>query len=146
MITADHGHASINPKTTIYLNQRFPQVAEWLKTNKKGELLVPAGSCRNMILHVREEYLSRAHTFLRNSLACKAEVYYVDDLIKQKFFGLGEPSKVFLDRIGNLAILPYNNESVWWYEKDKFEIKYYGHHGGMTPEEMKTILLCLSFS
>lgn len=145
MLTADHGHVSIDPKTTIYLNKHFPQLKEWLKTNKKGELLIPAGSCRNMILYVKEEYLSGAQTLLQEALAGKAEVYRVDELIQQHFFGPKKPSKAFLDRVGDLAILPYNNESVWWYEKDKFEIKYYGHHGGMTSEEMKTMLLCLPF-
>lgn len=145
MMTADHGHASINPQTTVYLNKHFPQVTQWLKTNKEGKLLVPAGSCKNMMLHIREEHISQAHAFLQDALAGKAEVYRVDDLIKQKFFGLGEPSETLLERLGNLAILPYNNESVWWYEKDQFEVKYYGHHGGMTPEEMHIMLLCLPF-
>ena len=144
MITADHGHASINPKTAVYLNKHFPEIKKWIKTNKKGELLAPAGSCRNMILHIKEKYLTRAHAFLQEALAGKAEVYRVEDLIEQHFFGSGKPSKTFLDRVGNLAILPYNNELVWWYEKGKFEIKYHGYHGGMTPEEMKTVLLLLS--
>jgi hypothetical protein len=42
--------------------------------------------------------------------------------------------------VGNLVILPYRYESVWWYEKDKFEMKFRGHHGGLTPQEMETIL------
>jgi hypothetical protein len=42
--------------------------------------------------------------------------------------------------VGNLVILPYAYESVWWYEKDKFEMRFRGHHGGLTPQEMETIL------
>jgi predicted AlkP superfamily pyrophosphatase or phosphodiesterase len=144
MLTADHGHASIDPKTTIYLNEKFPKIKQWIKTNKKGELLVPAGSCRDMFLHIKEEYLDQAHTFLQDALVGKAEVYKVDDLIREHFFGIAKPSKTFLERVGNLVILCYNNESVWWYEKDKFEIKYYGHHGGLTPEEVETMLLCFT--
>jgi hypothetical protein len=29
---------------------------------------------------------------------------------------------------------------VWWYEKGKYEQKFFGHHGGLTPQEMETIL------
>jgi hypothetical protein len=32
-------------------------------------------------------------------------------------------------------------EAVWWYEKDKFEQRFYGHHGGLTPQEMEIPLL-----
>ena len=30
-----------------------------------------------------------------------------------------------------------------WYEPGKFEQKYYGHHGGLTPQEMEIPLLAL---
>ena len=39
--------------------------------------------------------------------------------------------------VANLVALPYRHESVWWYEKDKYEQKYFGHHGGLTPQEME---------
>jgi predicted AlkP superfamily pyrophosphatase or phosphodiesterase len=141
MLTADHGHASINPKATIYLNNSFPQIKKWIKKNRKGELIVPAGSCRNMILHIENEYIDEAQKFLRDALAGKAEVYKTSYLIKEGFFA--EPSEILLSRIGDLTILPYKNESVWWYEKNKFEIKYLSHHGGMTRDEMEIPLLCL---
>jgi hypothetical protein len=49
-----------------------------------------------------------------------------------------------LSRLGNLVILPYEQESVWWYEKG-FEQKHYGHHGGLTPQEAEIPLLLYSF-
>ncbi|MFA6301424.1 MAG: alkaline phosphatase family protein [Candidatus Paceibacterota bacterium] len=146
VMTADHGYASIDPKTTVYLNKDFPQIKGWIKKNKKGNLIVPAGSCRNMVLHIKESSLNSAHTFLSDALVGKAEIYKIEDLANQHFFCLEKPSDVFFEKIGNLAILPYNNESVWWDENGDFEIKYYGHHGGMTPEEMKTMFICLPFS
>jgi hypothetical protein len=45
--------------------------------------------------------------------------------------------------VGNLVVLAYRHESVWWYEKGKFEQHYYGHHGGLTPQEMEIPLLGL---
>ena len=66
----------------------------------------------------------------------------MDELISQSYFG-PEISDDFRTRVGNLVVLAYRYESVWWYEKGKFEQKYYGHHGGLTPQEMEIPLLGL---
>jgi hypothetical protein len=39
--------------------------------------------------------------------------------------------------MGQLIILPFRGESVWIHEPDRFEMKYLGHHGGLTPQEME---------
>lgn len=141
LVTADHGQVAIDPATTIYLNHQFPQVRDFLETNQAGRPLVPAGSSRDLFLHVRGEYLDEAHAYLERALDGRAEVYRVADLIAQEFFGPLPPAPVFLSRVGDLVILPYVGESVWWYEQDVFEQKFYGSHGGLTREEMETILL-----
>ncbi|HEX9373769.1 MAG TPA: alkaline phosphatase family protein [Roseiflexaceae bacterium] len=145
LLTADHGQVAIDPATTIYLNQRFPQLLPYLKTGRDGRPLAPAGSCRDMFLHVGDERLDEAHAFLRQALDGRAEIYRVQELIVQGFFGPGNLSAEFLGRVGNLAILPYAGESVWWYEKDVFEQKFYGAHGGLTNAEMETLLLALPY-
>jgi predicted AlkP superfamily pyrophosphatase or phosphodiesterase len=141
MMTADHGQVAIDPATAIYLNLRFPQIIPWLKTSAAGRPLAPAGSNRDMFLYIRDAHVEEAQAFLAQALAGRAEVYRTADLIAQGFFGSQPPSERFLSRVGNLVILPYAGESVWWYEKDVFEQNFYGNHGGLTPEEMETILL-----
>ena len=47
----------------------------------------------------------------------------------------------FCPTSGNLVILPFEGEAVWWYEAGRFEQKFFGHHGGLTPGEMETPLL-----
>ncbi|HAE58283.1 MAG TPA: phosphodiesterase, partial [Anaerolineae bacterium] len=64
------------------------------------------------------------------------------DLIEAGYFG-PQVTQRLRERMGNLVILSYRYESVWWYEKGKFEQKYYGHHGGLTPQEMEIPLLAL---
>jgi predicted AlkP superfamily pyrophosphatase or phosphodiesterase len=145
LLTADHGQVAIDPATTIYLNQRFPQIQSYLMTNRAGQPLAPAGSSRDMFLHIKEPHLEEAHAFLRQALDGHAEVYRVRELIEQGFFGINPPSEAFLSRVGNLVILPYQRESVWWYEKGRFEQKYYGSHGGLTREEAETLLLVQSY-
>lgn len=141
LMTADHGACEVDPKTTIYLNTvpRFSGINRFLKTNLKGELLVPAGSPRDMFLHIRDDLLEEAQAFLAPRLERKADVVMTEFLIANGYFG-PEVSSRFRERAGNLVILPYRYESVWWYEKGKFEQRFYGHHGGLTPQEMETVL------
>lgn len=143
MMSADHGQVEVNPQQVYYLNQQMPEIKSFLKVNKKGRLLVPAGSARDMFLHIKEEYLDQAVTELRQRLQRRAEVYYTRDLLAQNFFGMQEPAPVFHERVGNVVILPYKNETVWWYEEGKFDMHFRGHHGGLTPEEMEIPLLLL---
>lgn len=141
LMTADHGQVEIEPKTTIYLNTdaRFRGVERFLKTNRAGQLLVPAGSARDLFLYIKEDVLDEACEFLAPRLDGKADVVKTESLMNEGYFG---PEVAFRlrERVGNLVILPYRYESVWWYEKNKFEQRFYGHHGGLTPQEMETIL------
>ncbi len=142
MITADHGQVALNKKSGIYLNKKYPSILKYLKTDKDGKYIVPVGSPRDFFLHIKNEYLNKVLYFLRKKLVGKAEVYKTRELIKEGIFG--DPKKItkkFLKRVGNLVILPYKNESVWWYKKGVFEFKFNGHHGGLTPEEMEIPLI-----
>jgi predicted AlkP superfamily pyrophosphatase or phosphodiesterase len=143
MITADHGQIEVDPRNTYYLNQQMPKITQYLQTNQRGHPLVPAGSPRDMFLHVTEEYTDMLVADLQERLAGKAEVYQTRELLAQHFFGQQEPSLTFLQRVGNVVILPYKHETVWWYEAGKFTMHFIGHHGGLTPEEMEIPLLLL---
>ena len=57
--------------------------------------------------------------------------------------GEQDSSKELLARIGDIVILPYAKESVWWLEPGRFDQHYYGHHGGLTPQEMDDIVAFL---
>lgn len=141
LMTADHGMVEVDPKTTIYINKdpRFEGVERFLKTNRSGQLLVPAGSARDLFLHIHDDLLDEAESFLAARLEGKADVIKVKALMQSGYFG-PQISSRFRERVGDLVILPYRYESVWWYEKDRFEQRFYGHHGGLTPQEMETAL------
>jgi hypothetical protein len=112
-----------------------------LKQDRQGKPIAPAGSPRDFFLYVRDELLEEAQAFLTRRLAGRAAVYRTADLIGSGFFGAAPVSDAFLGRVGNLVVLSYRGESVWWYEKDRFEQNYFGHHGGLTPQEMEIPLL-----
>jgi len=145
LFTADHGQSEVDPATTVYLNKTFPRLHKWIKTNQQGQLLAPGGSCRDQFLYIKEEALAEAQTVLSQGLQGKADVICTDEMIAQGYFG-SNVSDTFRARVGNLVILPYRYESVWWYKKGKFEQKYYGHHGGLTPQEMEIPLLALELN
>jgi hypothetical protein len=140
LLTADHGMVEIAPQTTVYLNLTLPHFRDYVATNHRGEPLVPAGSPRDFFLHIKPERLTEARTAIAEHLQGKALVVETSELIAQEFFG-PMPSERFLARVGNLVVLPFKGESSHYYERDRFENRYYGHHGGLTREEMEIPLL-----
>lgn len=144
IFTADHGMTAVDPKKTHYLNRLMPELPSMVRKNKAGNLLAPAGSCRDFFLHVEDKHLAQAHSALQRHLKGVGEVVLVEELMKMKFFGNKSPSKRLKERIGNLLVLPYPNESVfWWFEKHRFEQHFYGAHGGLTPSEIESLFLFL---
>ena len=146
LLTADYGQSETHPLRTIYFNTdpSFAGYERFLRTDGQGKPIVPAGSPHDFFLDVRDELLDEAHDFLACRLAGRAVVYRTADLIAAGFCGAAPVSEAFLGRVGNLVVLPYRGEAVWWYEKDRFGQKYFGHHGGLTPQEMGTPLLILA--
>lgn len=143
LMTADHGQVALNPATTFYLNQRLPDLLPLLATSRAGIPLVPAGSSRDMFLYIKHGLLDEAHALLTAALHGLAEVWRVDDLAARGCFGT--TSATFLARAGDLVILPYAGESVWWYEQGRFEQLFHGSHGGLTRDEIETVLLAQVF-
>ena len=147
LLTADHGQVTVSPKTAIHLNQdpRFNGIERYFKTSQKGDLLVPGGSPRDFFLYIKDDLLAEAQAFLTERLNGVADVRLVDDMIREGYFGPEPPSAAFMSRVGNLVILPYDGETVWWYDPGRFEQKFYGHHGGLSPGEMEIPLLMYAF-
>jgi predicted AlkP superfamily pyrophosphatase or phosphodiesterase len=143
LVTADHGMVPVDPKNTYFLNQQFPEIQRYLKRNKAGDLIAPAGSCRDFFLHIQEDRLDECKEILQELLKERANVATIWQLINAGFFGPKMPSANFLNRVGNLVILPHEGEAVWWYVKHHFEQHFYGAHGGLSRNEMEIPLFFL---
>ncbi len=143
ILTTDHGQIDVDPETTVYLNRdpQFSGIERYLRTGRNGQLLVPGGSPRDMFLYIKEGMLQEALTFLRGRLGSIADVHPVSDLISANLFGLDPPANPFLERAGELVIIPHGNHTVWWFEKGRFEMKSRGHHGGLSAMEMEIPLI-----
>ncbi len=142
MLTADHGQVETDPDTSLYLNREtaFKGIEKFIRTNQAGEMIVPAGSARDFFLYIKPETLEEAQNFLAARLEGKAEVRKSADMMAEGYFG-PVISPQFRERVGDLVILPYQGEAIWWFEKNKFEQRFRGHHGGLTRQEMEIPLL-----
>lgn len=139
IFTADHGMVETDPRTAIYLNTdpAFAGIERFLRRDRHGKLLSPGGSARDVFLYINEGLVDEAQAFLSERLVDKAVVWTTQSLIEQGYFGPPPLADNFLARVGDLVVLPAAGESVWWYEKDRFDQKFYGHHGGLTAQEME---------
>jgi hypothetical protein len=135
LVTADHGGVDIVPKDTTYLNW-FPEVVENLQFGNGGKRILPTGSPRDVFLHVKEDKLTETQKLLTQKIGAKAHVVETKEAIKNGLFGLGEVGNEFFDRVGNLLILPYGNETVWFEHFKGRKFSLHGHHGGLNEEEM----------
>lgn len=164
LVSADHGQIDVFADKKIYLKQRCPKLARWMKRDRRGKLLVPSGGPRDFFVHVRAETLAEADAYLRQQLEDCATVYRTEWLIDHGYFGAVGPR--LRDRLGDLILLPHKHFSIFWHPRLRDRLssliripsKYFpfsrlpqgvqeltrstfGHHGGLTEEEMTIPLL-----
>ena len=110
------------------------------QTNQAGKPLLPAGSPRDVFLHIKPEKLLAAKSLVSKTLAGVAEVFETTELIDRGIFG-PKIEDAFLKNVGNLVVLPHRDQSVFWLGPEQhFKQKLRGYHGGLTLEEMEIIL------
>ena len=141
VITADHGHIQVRPEETVYLDEEVPEVMRWVRYNQAGTPMVAGGSPRDMFMYVEPAHLEEAEHVLTKALEGRAGVFQVSDLLRDGYFG-PSPSERLRERLGNLLILPYPHEMVWWRGVNgRFSMHHRGHHGGLSAAEMEIPLL-----
>jgi len=138
LITADHGQTHVDPKTTFFLDRLFPEITSAITLGASGLPLVPAGSARDFFLHIIPGRELEIIEKLRKKLRGIAEVYSRDEMQALGLLGkVGHaPSARFLERVGDVVVLPHPGHTVWWSENGKFKMSFLGHHGGLTEDEM----------
>lgn len=140
LFTADHGHVYADARETIYLNERFPVLADCLPVSPTGNPIYPNGSPRDVFLHVRPERKPDVLALLQRELDAVALVMPMETALEEGLFGPRQVSAELRRRLGDILILPYAGHFVWWREKGRLQNDFYGHHGGLTPEELITVV------
>jgi predicted AlkP superfamily pyrophosphatase or phosphodiesterase len=141
LVTADHGQVPVDPATTVYVNERWPEIATHLRHSRDGRPAAPAGSARDLFLHVLPGHLEEVVARLGEILGEWASVRPTAELLADGVFGEAGPR--LRERIGDIVVLPRPGETVWWREAGRFDMQFRGHHGGLSPEEMLIPLAAL---
>jgi hypothetical protein len=141
LLAADHGQVDVDPATTVYVNEAWPQIVDLLGRGRSERLLVPAGSARDLFLHCRPDAIDEVIDGLARLLGERATVHRVADLVTAGWLGtVGERLRA---RLADVCVLPAPGETVWWRERHRFEMRFRGHHGGLSQDEARTQVAAL---
>jgi hypothetical protein len=140
LLTADHGMEGISPEGTTYVNVVWPELGEHLVAGADGKPLAPAGSCRDLFLHVLPERLDEVEARLGELMTDVAEVRKVESLLADGLFG-ENVTEALTSRLANLVVLPTPGEAAYWLEPGRFEQRFFGQHGGLSANEMEIPLV-----
>lgn len=148
LISADHGQVEISPHTVTYINEVIPEIEPLIRRGAGGRLLTPAGSARDLFLHIQPDRIEEAYALLTGSphVQGKAHVYRTTELIDAGVFG--PVSDEFRRRVGDLVLLPDPGLGMWWRDRALYKRHtqgFRGHHGGLSPSEMDIPLIALAF-
>lgn len=140
LFTADHGQVYADRDETVYINERLPALAGCLPMSPTGNLIYPNGSPRDLFLHVRPERREDVLATLKTAFSDIAHIMTVDALLGMQLFGPDPIAPELRRRLGDIVILPYDGQFVMWREPGLMENRFYGHHGGLAPAELITVL------
>lgn len=135
LITADHGQININPSDTVYLND-FPEITENLALSQNNKKILPWGSPRDLFLKIKDDKIEEVFSFLKKKFEDKALIIKSKKAFEQGFFGAGLPHPKFFDRIDDLLIIPFGNQTIWYEYLSGERLVFKGCHGGLSEEEM----------
>jgi hypothetical protein len=139
VLAADHGQVDVDPARTMYVNELWPGLVRHLRRGTGGRPLAPAGSPRDLFLHVAPGARADVVDGLRELLGPRAEVRATDELVAEGLFGPRVGPRL-AERLGDVCVLPGPGETVWWRERGRFAMRFRGHHGGLAPEEAETFM------
>ncbi|HTU87507.1 MAG TPA: alkaline phosphatase family protein [Solirubrobacteraceae bacterium] len=130
LITADHGQVDVGPDRVDYLDDLWPELSTLLSQPR------PAGSSRDVFLHVHAEHVLTVIHELSVRLEGRAEVRAAGEL----FDRIGPRLKA---RLGDVAVLPAAGRQAWLRSAAANEQRFRGQHGGLHEAETSTYLATL---
>ncbi|HLJ03278.1 MAG TPA: alkaline phosphatase family protein [Solirubrobacteraceae bacterium] len=131
LLTADHGQIDVDPSRVDYVDDLWPELTELLTQPQ------PAGSSRDMFLHVGAEHVDHVIAELAVRLEGRASVRRAESV----FASIGPRLQA---RLGDVLVLPAPGHQVWLRSAAANETWFRGHHGGLEEVETSTYLAELS--
>jgi hypothetical protein len=139
LFTADHDQISGRAEDTIYINERWPELADILPTSPTGQTIYPNGSPRDLFLHVRPERRDDTLGVLKRQLDGVAEVMTIDDALTHGLFGAEPVCGELRRRLGDILVLGHDGQFIGWREPGLMENHFHGHHGGLAANELISV-------
>jgi Type I phosphodiesterase / nucleotide pyrophosphatase len=124
ILTADHGQIEVAPDTILDVDLLVEGLADRLTA-------APAGSPRDLFLHVAPEDVAATVADLRRALGDRATVHHAPALFP-------DAGPRLLARLAPICVLPCGNHTAWLSTHHGRSQTFLGHHGGRTPEESTT--------
>lgn len=120
VVTADHGQIAVGE--VDYLDVLWPPLLEHLRH-------APAGSARDCFLHVTDPET------VAGELAARLGERAVVRLASELFPDAGPRLTA---RLGDVCVLPAPGRMAWLQAFPSRQLRFKGHHGGLTPGESQT--------
>lgn len=130
ILTADHGHASVDPARLVDLEA---------DAELRALLRVPlAGEPRLVFLHT--DRAAEVKAYLEHAYPVVFTLLDREDAIEAGLFGRGDPALVRA-RVGEVLALMGDDRGASIVRVDGQIVLHRGSHGGMTPDEMRIPVL-----
>jgi hypothetical protein len=138
VLTADHGQVDVSPDRVDDLDLLWPGLTGALETDGRGAPVAPAGSARDVFLHIAADRVDDAVATLGAALDGRGSVHRTADLVAAGAFGDAGPR--LRARLGSVCVLPAAGRMAWLRGHADVERVFLGHHGGRHPDEAATFL------
>ena len=128
IITADHGFIDVDPRRCVQLGDHR-HLAETLT-------LPLCGEPRLAYCYVHPGRRRQFEDYVRSELASCTTLIRSEELMRQGFFGLGEPDPRLQDRIGHYALAMKEGYVIKDWILGEKPYQHIGVHGGVSEAEM----------
>ena len=135
IVTADHGLIDVDERKTIRLKDH-PDLAATLAMPLSGE-------ARVAYCYVRPRMVDRFEDYVQTAFADTCTMHRSEDMVKDGWFGLFEPNKKLLDRIGDYVLVMKENYILKDLLPGERQHVITGYHGGVSSEEMFVPLIVI---
>ncbi|MCD4756204.1 alkaline phosphatase family protein [bacterium] len=140
IIAADHGLTQFEGDNVLMLDTVMHNLYDYMKTNKDGKHITFGGSPRALVLHIKEDMKERFINDVQQYIKGRAEVFTTEELFKKGLLNSEiEISEAFTKNFGNITILSYDHQGIWFDAKNLPMFK--GHHGGLSEDELHIPLM-----
>jgi Type I phosphodiesterase / nucleotide pyrophosphatase len=135
IVTADHGFIDSDGERVIELGEH-PELAEML-------LLPLCGERRAAYCYLKPGRAREFERYVETRLADYVWLHRSEELIEQRYFGLGTPHPRLLDRIGDYTLIMKHNYVIKDWLPGEHRHVHRGVHGGVSEQEMYVPLVVI---